>query len=112
MWPEKSTRLLLTEPHHILDELAPEEDEAPLGVLKMTIAGEADDAGGKVEFNLMAHFPLERIFNILGIGHAQEIGGDLVALEEFVVVAQDIVETMPLTGDVIPTNVRRALQGE
>ena len=103
---------VLAQPDHVLDELTPEEKQAAVGVFEMAVAGEADDAGGKVELDLVAHFAFEGIFGVFGIGHAQQIRGDLVALEKLVMVEKDAFETILLAGDIIPADERRALEGE
>ena len=58
---------VLAKTNHVLDVLAPEEKQAAFGVLKIAIARELDDFGGKVVFHLHTHFRFHRVFQFFRV---------------------------------------------
>jgi hypothetical protein len=62
---------------------------------------------------LGANYPkdLDGRFDFLGIGDAQLAGRDFQAGEIIAVVAQDLVETIPAAGHVVPAHIGRAAKG-
>ena len=64
----------LTKTDHVLDELAPEEKQAAFRILEVAVSGEPDDACGEVVIHLLAHFALDRAFDLLGVRNPELSG--------------------------------------
>ena len=97
-------------PHHVLEKLQPQEKQAALGILEVTVLSQADDAGLEVMINLLAHFRFDVGFGLLGIGDAELIVDHPFAIEVLPVVFEDVVEAIFPTGQVVPFHARRTPQ--
>ena len=101
----------LAEAEHVADELFPEEEEAAEGVAEVAVAGEGDDAFVDVVVDLAAHFILDVMLGVVGVGDAEGVAGDPASLEELAVVLEDLVEAIAFTGDVVPIDFGVAFEG-
>ena len=58
---------------HVFNKLFPKEKEPTDRITKMLVVGGFDDAALEVEFNLMAEFALDLIFQVIGVWDAEVV---------------------------------------
>ena len=66
--------------HHVLDELAPEEEETAERVAEVAIAGETDDPLVQIVVDLLAHLAFDFLDYLVWIGHPQVVLGNALSI--------------------------------